>query len=373
MNNGMLPEGLDLTKIDGYDPTTRLGLPMGRVVEIFGEEGGGKSSLAYRVIGNAQKQGLSCAWIDTEQSFSDNLARINGMDRDDVYFADMSNLDDPDKLYYAEDVFDSIVKFINAGVKVIVLDSVANLIPKAVMERNADQPTVGILARLMSDQLKKIVNHAGKNGALVIFINQLREKVGVTFGSPETTPGGRSLKHNASMRLQVNKKNSKEADINAEDAEGNNILIGRRATVYIKKNRMAKPFFEPIEIPIYFEPYFPNIEETLFSVGRQLGLISVRQNIFNWKQIVGDTEVPHKVEGKVPFIQYIVQNELQYPLAIEIQSKSKELGAVLPPEVTLWIRDNAELANKTPVESNDTDAGTDVEKPHTRGRKAKNS
>lgn len=182
IHHGCLPGGSDLSQIKNYDSKKTYGMPRGKIVEVFGEEGGGKSSLAYRVCGFAQKMGYSCAWIDTEHSFSDDLAQINGMDRTEVYYSDMSNENDEDVVFHAEDVFDAIIALCKSGVKVIVLDSVANLVPKARMEKEAAKQTVGIVARLMSENLGKIANYASKYGVLIIFINQLREKIGIMFG-----------------------------------------------------------------------------------------------------------------------------------------------------------------------------------------------
>jgi recombination protein RecA len=369
INHGVLPDTIDLSKLDGYDPTKCLGLPMGRLVEVFGEEGGGKSSLGYRIIGNGQKKDLKCGWIDTELSFSDNLAIINGVDKEELYYADMSNIDKPDVTFCAEDVFDAICEMIKNGVKVIVLDSVANMMPRAQLERKAAE-------------IKKIVNYAGKFGALVVFINQVRDQIGSVWGNPETTPGGRALKFNASVRLQITLKKSKEANIFREEPDGSETLIGRTANVHIRKNRMAKPFFEPILVPVYFEPYFPNIEERLFDFGRQLQMISVRLGAFNWKQANGKV---HKVDGKFGFIKYIETENLSLPLARELVDASKESKVLVPPEISIWIRDaiannkvdvfanTKENANESSVEEDGTDDNAEVEKLSTRGRKKKDT
>ena len=332
IHHGVLPKDVDLSTVEGYDANEPLGCPLGKIVEIFGEEGGGKSSLAYRIVGFAQKMGHKCAWIDTEHSFSDNLAEINGADRDTIFYSDMSNPEDEDVVFHAEDVFDAIVTLSKSGVKVIVLDSVANMVPKARMEKSADKATVGIIAKLMSENLGKIANYASKYGVLVVFINQLREKIGVMFGNHETTPGGRSLKHNASLRIQVSKMNSKDANIEVEDEDGGPRLIGRKSRVYIRKNRFAKPFFESIEIPIFYEPYFPDIEDLMFSYGRQIKVISVRKGIFKWNDI--------KVEGKKAFIENIKSNDLQQALCGELIDKSQETGLFVPPEISKWAEEN---------------------------------
>jgi protein RecA len=364
INYGDTPDNIDLTSIKGYDPSNNLGLPLGKIVEIYGEEGAGKSSLAYRVIGSAQKMGLPCAWIDTENSFSDSLSLINGVNKDELYYSDMSNEADADKFFYAEDVFDAIISLSKSGIKVIVLDSVADLVPKARMEKNAGEMTVGIIAKLMSENLGKIINYASTYGVLVIFINQLREKIGVLYGSNETTPGGRSLKFNASIRLRVGKKSGKEADITVEEENGKERLIGRKAYVRIVKNRFAKPYFESMEIPIFYEAYFPDIEETMFDEGRRLQLIRVRKGEFKWIDV---SEKEWAAEGKKAFIQLIKNNNLQNSLTSEIDNKAKEASCLLPPEISQWISDNKKTLKA------DTVGATENEKEISGRRKRKNS
>lgn len=334
IHHGLLPEQVDFSNFD-YDPSEPLGLPRGKIVELFGEEGAGKSSLAHRVVGYAQKMGLDCAWIDTENSYSESLARLNGVDVESVLYSDMSNEDDENKTYAAEDIFNAIIELCKSDAKVIVIDSVANMVPKTRLEADAEKQTVGIMARLMSENMGKIVSHAAKYGVLIIFINQLREKIGVLFGNNETTPGGRALKHNASIRLQVTKRKSKDANVYIEDENGNDVLIGCRAYIRLVKNRFAKPCLDSIDATIYYEPYFPDLEDMLFDTGRQLKIISVRKGVFSW----GD----HKVEGKVNFIQFVKDNNLQTPLYSDIKAKADETGVLLPPEITTWASENTNL------------------------------
>ena len=341
IHHGTLPDNVDFNEDLDYDPSKFLGIPLGKVVEIFGEEGGGKSSLAYRIVGYAQKMDLKCVWIDTERSFSDNLARINGVDRDELYYSDMSNPNTPDEPYYAENVFDSIIELCKSGVDVIVLDSLANLVPKARMDASAEDIKVAVLARLMSENMGKIVNYAAKYNTMVVFINQLRHKIGVFFGSPETTPGGKSLKHNASLRIQISKKNSRDDDIYRTNSDGSKTLIGRNARVRIQKNRFAKPFLDSIEIPVYYEPYFPDVEEMIFDVGRQVKLISVRKGMFKWNDV--------KVEGRKGFIDYIKMNELVFDLVSAVSEEANKSGVILPPEIIQWLKDNKTQTKKDEV------------------------
>jgi recombination protein RecA len=344
---GMSPTKVDLGQLERYDPSVPLGLPIGKLVEIFGEEGSGKSSLAYRVCAAAQKMGYACAWIDTENSFSANLAKINGLDdtADDFYYSDLVNEDNPEQIYHAETIMDYIQDLCRARFKVVVLDSLANLVPKDRWEASAEQKYMGLMSRILSENLGKVVNYAAKYQTLLIFINQLREKIGIMFGNPETSPGGRALKHNAFLRLKVSKKRGKEADITIDDSEiGEERVIGRYANVWIEKSKVAKPYYKTIQIPIYYEPYFPDIEEIAFNAGRQNRIITVRKGVFSWNNI--------KVEGKEDFLKEIVNAGLVERLIKDIKLKAKEQNVLLPPELmTKEIKEKKDI-NK-PVENKD--------------------
>ena len=244
LHYGFLPSSADFSTLKDYDPKVPLGLPCGRLIELYGEEGSGKSSLAYRTCGMAQKMGYNALWIDTEHSFEDSLAELNGLDIDDLYYSKAYNEDDPDKIFYAEDIMDKIVAACrNAeklNLKVIVLDSVANLVPKDVGISSANNDTMALLARILSKTLGKVAQHAAIHDVLVIFINQIREKPGVMFGNPQTTPGGRALKFNASVRLRMTKRSSKDELIWAEkeeDGEAKRFIVGRNSGMAVDKNR----------------------------------------------------------------------------------------------------------------------------------------
>ena len=338
IHNGCDPTKIDLSKLEDYDPTVPLGFPLGKLVEIFGEEGGGKSSIAHRVVGSAQKLGYTSVWLDVEHSYSENLAEINGCKVDDVISPSIS--------LYAEDVLDLIISFCTAkkvpvvkngknilidAPKVIVVDSVASLIPKARAESSSEQQFMALLPRLLSDNLGKIADAAEKNGVLVIFVNQLREKVGVMFGNPETSPGGRALKHFCSLRLKITKKKGKDALIYIEDEEtGDEKLIGGHSYINIEKNRFAKPYLESMSIPVYYEPYFPDIQDIAFDVGRQIKLIAVRKGVYSWKDV--------KCEGRKTFIDYIKNENLIGELTSDIKSKAEEDNILLPPELIQYER-----------------------------------
>jgi len=365
---GRTPASVDFSQLPDYNPKKSLGIPLGKLVEIFGEEGGGKSSLAYRVVGHAQKLGYTTAWIDAEHSFSEGLAEINGCDVENIIY--------PETSLYAEQILDLILDLCKAekvpmvkngkeimvdSPKVIVLDSVASLIPQAREEASSEQQFMALLPRLLSDNLGKIASAAETSGTLVIFVNQMREKVGIMFGNPETSPGGRALKHFSSLRIKVTKKKTKDADIIMTDDNGQEVLMGRYASIRLEKNRFAKPFLEALEIPIYYESYFPAIEEIAFDVGRQMRLINVRKGVYSWADI--------KIEGRKLFLNHIKDNDLLDTLIRDIQNQAKEAGNILPPELIQYTNkkeDNKEI--KSSGEENDEVCGK-----IRRGKKKKNS
>ncbi len=345
---GISPKDLDLSTLEGYNPAEPLGLPRGKVVEVFGEEGAGKSSIGYRVVGYAQKMSLRAAWIDAENSWSDDLAEVNGVNKDEVIFSDLVNDDSPDRIYVAEDIFDAIVKLckMNAHLKkgekplgVVVLDSVANLLPKARDEKAAAEVTVGVVARLMSENLKKIVNYAAKYGVLIIMINQIREKIGMMFGNPETTPGGRALKFLSSVRIRLGKRSNKDDDIFVADGNGQR-LIGAYAKVWIYKNRFAKPYREAIRIPIYYEPYFVTVDDQIFDLARQLKIVKSYKGMYRWKE----KEV--EAQDKSNFISMLKYKGLVNNLLAKVEDVAKEEGVVLPPEITQAISERVEDLSK---------------------------
>lgn len=336
---GTSPDNINLSTLEGYDSSKPLGIPLGKVIEISGEEGSGKSSLAYRVVGAAQKLGYTTAWLDAEHSFSEALASINGCDASKIIMPDNNLtaegfLDMIEALCKTKDVpmtDDNGKDILVPAPKVIVLDSIASLVPKAVGESLSDQQFMGLLPRIMSQNMGKIAGAAESNGVLLIFINQIREQIGVMFGDPEKTPGGRALKHSFSLRLKVTKRKSKEALITRIDEEtGEEILIGRQSYVKIEKNRFAKPMLDIMDIPIYYEAYFPAAEEIAFNVGRQMKIVSIRNKIFSWDG--------HKSEdpGKEAFIKNLKDNGLMNQFIASIKARAIENSVLLPPELSQY-------------------------------------
>ena len=201
------------------------GLPRGRVIEIYGPESSGKTTVALHVVAEAQKMGGEAAFIDAEHALDPVYAKKLGVDIDNLIVAQ------PDTGEQALDIAEALVR--SGALDVIVVDSVAALVPKAEIDGEMGDSHVGLLARLMSQALRKLTAVISKSGTVVIFINQLREKVGVMYGNPETTPGGRALKFFSSVRLDVRR---------GEVIKNGTELIGHKTKVKVVKNKVAPPF-----------------------------------------------------------------------------------------------------------------------------------
>ena len=201
------------------------GLPRGRIIEIYGPESSGKTTVALHAIAEAQKLGGVAAFIDAEHALDPVYAKKLGVKLDDLYVSQ------PDTGEQALDICDALVR--SSAVDIIVIDSVAALTPKAEIEGDMGDSHVGLQARLMSQALRKLTGIVNKSNTCVIFINQLREKVGVMFGNPETTTGGKALKFYASMRLDIRRTDT------LKDADG---AVGSRTKAKIVKNKLAPPF-----------------------------------------------------------------------------------------------------------------------------------
>ena len=201
------------------------GLPRGRVTEIYGPESSGKSTLATHVVAEAQRNGGICAYIDDEHAMDHVYARAIGVDVDELLISQ------PDTGEQALEIADTLVR--SGAIDVIVIDSVAALTPKAELEGEMGQSHVGLQARLMSQALRKLTSNLNKTKTICIFINQPREKIGVMFGSPETTPGGRALKFYSSVRLDIRRIESLKSGVE---------IVGNRTRVKVVKNKCAPPF-----------------------------------------------------------------------------------------------------------------------------------
>ncbi len=240
------------------------GLPKGRVIEIFGAESAGKSTLAMSVVAQGQKAGGTCAYVDVEHALDPMYAKAIGIDIESLLISQ------PDSAEQALEIIDHLVR--SGALDVIVLDSVAALVPSAEIEGEMGEFQIGAQARLMSQALRKLTGLIHKTDTVCIFINQLRERVGVIYGSPEVTPGGRALKFYSSVRLDMRRR---EALKQGKD------ITGSRVRVRVVKNKVAPPF-KQVEMDIIFNEGI-SLEGDLLELGVEHAVIEKRGSFYSYE------------------------------------------------------------------------------------------
>lgn len=270
------------------------GVPRGRIIEIYGPESSGKTTVALHIIAQTQKQGGIAAFIDAEHALDPSYAANLGVDLDNLYVSQ------PDTGEQALDITDSLVR--SGAVDLIVIDSVAALTPKAEIEGDMGDSHVGLQARLMSQALRKLTAITNKSKTCVVFINQLREKVGVMFGNPETTPGGKALKFYASVRLDIRKADA------LKDADG---VIGNKTKAKVVKNKLAPPF-KTAEFDII---YGKGISQAgcIIDLGVEKGIIDKSGSwfIYNGEKFANGKEKAREYVNSNPDFAVEVENKIR--------------------------------------------------------------
>lgn len=282
------------------------GIPRGRIIEIFGPESSGKTTLSLHVIAEAQKSGGTAAFIDVEHALDPSYAGKLGVDIDNLLVSQ------PDTGEQALEIAEALVR--SGAIDVVVIDSVAALVPKAEIEGEMGDSHVGLQARLMSQALRKLAGAISKSNTIVIFINQLREKIGVMFGNPETTPGGKALKFYATIRLDIRRIDS---------LKFGNEIVGNRTRVKVVKNKVAPPF-KIAEFDILFGEGISR-EGSILDMGAARDIIVKSGAWYSY----GDTRIG---QGRENSRQYLKDNP-QVAKEIEVKIR-EELNIVKVPVVS---------------------------------------
>ena len=278
------------------------GLPKGRVVEIYGPESSGKTTLAIHVIAEAQKKGGMCAFIDAEHAFDSTYAQKLGVDIDNLLISQ------PDYGEQALEIADRLI--LSGALDVVVIDSVAALVPKSELEGEMGDSKMGLQARLMSQALRKLTATINKTNTVCIFINQLREKIGIMFGNPETTTGGNALKFYSSVRLDIRRM--------AQIKDGDE-AIGNHVKVKVVKNKVAPPF-RHAEFDIIYGEGISKVGE-IIDMGVELGIVQKSGSWFSYNN-------DKLGQGREAVKQLMIDNpELANEIEAKIREKVKEMQA----------------------------------------------
>jgi len=281
------------------------GIPRGRVVEIFGSESSGKSTLAYHIMAEAQRSGGEAAYIDAEHAMDPGYAAKCGIDTETLLISQ------PDSAEQALEICEYLVR--SGAVEIVVIDSVAALVPKTELEGDMGDTHVGLQARLMSQALRKLTAAISRSNTSVVFINQIREKVGVVWGSPEVTPGGRALKFYSSVRIDLRR---------LESLKQGTDIVGSRVRARIVKNKVAAPF-RVAEFEIMFDEGISKTGD-LIELGGEMGFVKKSGSFYS----MGETKLGQGRENAKVFLKS--NPEMMDQLEARIREKMEE--ELSPPE-----------------------------------------
>lgn len=334
MRLGDKEAGLELTVIPSgcLELDIALGIggyPRGRIIEIFGPESSGKTTVALHAIASAQALGGLAAFIDAEHALDPKYARNLGVDVDNLLISQ------PDTGEQALEIAEALIR--SGAIDVVVIDSVAALVPKSEIDGEMGDSHVGLQARLMSQALRKLSGAISKSKTVAIFINQLREKVGIMFGNPEITPGGRAMKFYSSVRIEVRR---------GEQIKQGDKAVGNKTRIKIPKNKVAPPFAQ-VDCDIYYGKGI-SLESSLINLGVEFGVVSKSGSWYSF----GDMRIG---QGKDNARQFLVDNP-------EVAQEVKEKVLEHMPHARLTLDDEPEAELTDTVEASAEAESTDGEK-----------
>jgi len=307
------------------------GVPKGRIVEIYGPESSGKTTLALHIVAELQKLGGIAGYVDAEHALDPVYAKKLGVNIDELYISQ------PDDGEQALEICEAMVR--SAAIDIVVVDSVAALVPRSEIEGEMGQSSVGVQARLMSQALRKLTGITHKTNCIVIFINQLRDKIGVTYGSPETTTGGRALKFYASVRVDIRR---------AEAIKVGEVTMGNRTKIKITKNKVAPPF-RNCEVDIMYGEGISKLGD-LLDIGADLDLVKKSGSWYSY----GETRLGQGRENAKLYLKDTPE------LIYEIESKAREHYGMKPLEA-LAEADNFKQVDVESLASDDFDDTLEIE------------
>jgi recombination protein RecA len=287
------------------------GIPRGRIIELYGNESSGKTTLAYHIIAEAQRMGGTCAFIDAEHALDPHYAAKCGVNVDELL------LSQPDYGEQALDIADLLVR--SGAINIFVIDSVAALVPRVELEGEMGDSQVGMQARLMSKALRKLAGSLNKSRCVGLFINQIREKVGVMFGNPETTPGGRALKFWSSVRIELRR---------VENLKTGSDVIGSRSRAKVVKNKVSPPFRQADFDIIYGQGI--SRSSSLLDLGIAHGIITKTGAFFSYN----DARLGHGRDNARVFLDENVE------IADEIEGRIREIAMTATADVPMVVSDD---------------------------------